>query len=98
MFILHMSNKKVQARLCTEPKETVWALEFAIAFEEGIKKQKVYGVQVSAEPAKTSVKSETVLAVEKANPRECFRCWAGNFTMEHVNSAWLPFTAVNLVN
>ena len=35
MFIIHMSNKKVQEKLCTEPKEPDLALEFAIAFEEG---------------------------------------------------------------
>ena len=85
MFMLHMSNKKGQEKLCTETKEPNQALEFAIAFEEGIKRQKAYGVQVSAEPAKASVKSEPVFAVEKTNPRECFRCGDGNFTMEHVN-------------
>ena len=35
MFILHMTNKKVQEKICTEPKEPEQALEFAIAFEEG---------------------------------------------------------------
>ena len=39
MFILHM-NKKVQEKLCTEAKEPGQALEFAIAFEEGVKRQK----------------------------------------------------------
>ena len=70
MFIIHMCNKKVQEKLCTEPKEPDQALEFAIAFEEGIKTQRVYGVQVSAETAKSSVKSEPVFALEKTNPRE----------------------------
>ena len=46
MFILHMTNKKVQEKLCTEPKEPEQALEFAIAFEEGIKRQKSYGTQL----------------------------------------------------
>ena len=41
MFILHMNNKKVQEKLCTEPKEPEQALEFAIAFEEGVKRQKL---------------------------------------------------------
>ena len=77
-------NKKVQ-KLCTEPKEPDQALEFAIAFEEGIRRQKASGVQVSADRAKVSVKRETVFAVEKSNSRECFRCGEGNFTMEHVN-------------
>ena len=34
MFILHMGNKKVQEKLCTEPKEPDQALDFAIAYEE----------------------------------------------------------------
>ena len=84
MFILHMNNKKVQEKLCTEPKEPEQALEFAIAFEEGVKRQKAYGTQ-AADSAKTTVKSEPVYAVEKTNPRECYRCGAANFTMEHVN-------------
>ena len=42
MFILHMSNKKVHEKLCTEPKETDRALDFAIAYEEGVKMQKPY--------------------------------------------------------
>ena len=85
LFILHVKNKKVQEKLCTEPKEHNQTLDFSIAFEEGIRRQKAYGVQVSAEPAKASVKTEPVFAVEKTNPRECFRCGEGNFTMEHVN-------------
>ena len=42
MFVLKMSSKKkVQERLCTEPKEDpLAALQFAIAFEEGIRRQK----------------------------------------------------------
>ena len=84
MFILHMNNKKVQEKLCTEPKEPDQALEFAIAYEECVKRQKAYGAQASETP-KQSKKSEPVFAVEKANPRECFRCGAANFTMEHVD-------------
>ena len=85
MFILHMNNKKVQQKHCTEPKELNQAFEFAIAFEEGIKRQKADGVQVSADSAKVSVKSEPVFAVGKLNFRKCFRCGEGNFTLEHVN-------------
>ena len=84
MFILHMNNRKVQEKLCTEPKEPDQALEFAIAFEEGVKRQKAYGTQ-APEPTKSVVKSEPVYAVDKTNPRECYRCGAANFTMEHVN-------------
>ena len=78
-----MNNKKVQEKLCTEPKEPEKALEFAIAFEEGVKRQKAYESH-SSETPKTSIKSEPVFAVEKSNPRECFRCGEPNFTMEHV--------------
>ena len=84
MFILHMSNKKVQEKLCTESKESDQALDFAIACEEGVKRQKTYGMQAPETP-KTSVKSEPIYAVEKSKPRECFRCGDQNFTMEHVN-------------
>ena len=45
MFILHMNNKQVQEKLCTEPKEPNQALEFAGSFEEGVKRQKAYGAQ-----------------------------------------------------
>ena len=84
MFLLHMSNKKVQEKLCTETKEPDQALDFAIAYEEGVKRQKSYGMQ-APETSKTSVKSEPIHAVEKSKPQECFRCGGQNFTMEHVN-------------
>ena len=83
-FILHMSNKKVQKKLCAEPKEQDQALEFAIAFEEGVKRQKAHGSHAS-ENAKPLVKNEPVYAIEKINPRECYRCGEANFTMEHVS-------------
>ena len=83
MFILHMNNKKVQEKLCTDHKEPEQGLEFAIAFEEGVKRQKAYESH-SSETPKTSIKSEPVFAVEKSNSRECFRCGEPNFTMEHV--------------
>ena len=81
MFIIHMSNEKVQEKLCTEPKEHDQALDFAIAFKEGVKRQKAYGTQL-AEPPKTTIKSEPVNAVEKSNPRECYRCGEVIFTMK----------------
>ena len=85
MFILHMNNKEVQEKLCTEPKDPDQELEFVIAFEEGVKRQKAYGAQ-APDSVKTVVKSEPVYAVEKTNhPRECYRCGVANFTMEHVN-------------
>ena len=84
MFILHMSNKKVEEKLCTEPKEPDQALEFAIAFDEGVKRQNAYETQLT-EPPKTTIKSEPVYAVEKSDPRKCYRCGEANFTMDHVN-------------
>ena len=45
MFILHIDNKEVKEKLCTEPKEQDQALEFAIAFEEVVKRQQAYGTQ-----------------------------------------------------
>ena len=84
IFYLHMSNKKVREKLCTEPKEPDQALEFAIAFEDGVKRQKAYRSH-APENAKPLVKREPVCAIEKTNPRECYRCGEANFTMEHVN-------------
>ena len=69
MFILHMRNKKVQAKLCTESKDLEQALEFAIAFEEGVKRQKSYETQqATTSSPKTAEKSEPVFAIEKTNP------------------------------
>ena len=86
MFILHMNNKKVQEKLCIEPREPYQALEFAIAFEEGVKRQKSYGLQTIENP-KIAVKTEPVYAIEKSfNPRECVRCGESNFTPEHIKN------------
>ena len=84
MFIFHMNKKKVQEKLCTEPKEPDQALEVAIAFEEGVKRQKAYGAE-APDSVKTVVKGEPVHAVERTNTREQYRCGVANFTMEHVN-------------
>ena len=85
MLVLHMNNKKVQDKLCTEHKETVQTLEIAIVFNEGVKRQRAYGKQ-NADVPKTSLKSEHVIAVEKTNPRESFRCGELNVTLEHVRN------------
>ena len=79
VFILNMNNTTVQERLCTEPKEhPEEALRFAVAFEEGVKRQKSYG-KPSAEVA---VKTEPVYNVDQAKGT-CFRCgW--EFTPEHL--------------
>ena len=78
-----MNNKKVQEKFCTEPKEPEQALEFAIAFVEGVKRQNAYESH-SGETPKSNIKREPVFAVEKSNPRECFRYGDPNITMEHV--------------
>ena len=57
IFILLMNKKQVQEKLCTEPKETpAEALQFAIAFEDGLKRQSSYG-HINQEPR---VKDEPV--------------------------------------
>ena len=79
-------EQKVQEKICTEPKEPEQALEFAIAFEEGIKRQTSYRTQIT-DSSKTSVKSEPVFAVARTNQRErecVFQM--RNFTMEHIEN------------
>ena len=84
VFILNMNNKKVQEKLYAEPYDNPQnALQYAIFYEEGIKRQKSMSVGV-AESSKVAVKSEPVYAMDRANKRECFRCGAGNFTIEHI--------------
>ena len=70
MFILHMSNKKVREKFCTEHKDPEQALEFAVV--EGVKRQKVYRTQ-ACESTINAVKSEPGFAVERTNPRGCNR-------------------------
>ena len=69
-----MTIKQVQEKLCTEPKETP-ALQFAIAFEDGLKRQKLYGY-INQEP---KVKEEPICAFSSNNTRECWRCGALNY-------------------
>ena len=83
IFVLNVSNKLFQEKLCTEPKDTpAEALQFAIAFEDGLKRPKTYGY-IGQEP---KIKNGPVCAVSGSsfNTRECWRCGAGNFTMEHL--------------
>ena len=48
VFILNMNNKKVQEKHCVEPYENPQdALQYAISYEEGIKRQKSMGVGVA---------------------------------------------------
>ena len=77
-------DKYPTTALCTKPNKPDQALEFAIAFEEVVKRQKAYGTQVP-ETAKAVVESEPIYAIDKINPRECYRCGEANFTMEHLN-------------
>ena len=79
-----MANKQVQEKLCTEQKDTpADALQFANAFEDGLKRQRTYE-QFNQEP---KIKEEKVSSVcgSKQKNRECWRCDAANFTLDHLN-------------
>ena len=82
IFILNMNNKQEREKLCTEPKETpAEALQFAIAFEDGLKRQRSYGY-INQEPR---VKDDPVCAISSSNnSKECWRCGAVNFTLDHM--------------
>ena len=44
IFVLNMANKQIREKLCTEPKDNPnEALQFAIAFEDELRRQKTYG-------------------------------------------------------
>ena len=74
----------MQEKLCTEPCEPDQALELAIAFEEGVKRQKFYGLQTTENP-RIAVQTEPEYAIEKSsNLKECFRCGDSNFTPDHI--------------
>ena len=84
VFILNMNNKKVQEKLCVEPfNDPQDALQYAISYEEGVKRQRTMGLGV-AESSKVAIKTEPVCGVESVNKRECFRCGVGNFTTDHI--------------
>ena len=77
IFILNMKNLAVQEKLCTEPKTNPKdALDFAIFYEEGTLRQKLYG------ESKITMKSEPVCAVAKK--KDCLRFGAETFSMEHL--------------
>ena len=67
------------------------ALQFAIAFEDGLKRQKSHGY-INQEPR---VKDEPVCAVSTSNSRECWRCGAGNFTLDHLKRCKAPEAMCN---
>ena len=54
----------------------------AISYEERMNWQKSMGIGV-AECSKQTIENEPVFAVGKASKRECFRCGARNFHIEH---------------
>ena len=94
IFVSNMANKQVQAKLCTEPKDKpAEALQFAIAFEDGLKRQRTYG-NVNQEQ---KIKEEPVCSVIGINPnnRECWRCEAANFTLDHLNRCKAPNSMSN---
>ena len=84
VFILNMNKKKVQERLCVEPfANPADALQYAISYEEGLRRQKSIGTSVTEQPK--AIKSEPVFAIERnKNKRECYRCGPNNFTMDHL--------------
>ena len=87
-----MANKQVQEKLCTELKGTpAEALQFAIAFEDGLKRQNIYGY-INQEP---KVKEEPICAVSSSNSRECWRCGVGNFTPDHLKRCKAPEAMCN---
>ena len=92
IFVLNMNNKQVQEKLCTEPKENpAEAVQFAIAFEDGLKRQNSYGY-ISQEP---KIKEEPICAVSTSQQRECWRCGAGNFTLDHLSKCKAPNAMCN---
>ena len=48
MFILKMNNNKVHEKLCVEPFDDPQdALQYAISYEEGVKRRKTMGIGVA---------------------------------------------------
>ena len=83
ILVLNMSNEQVMEKLCTEPKETpAEALQFTIASEDRLKRQKTNGY-IGQE---SDIKEEAICAVSGSsqNARECWRRGAGNFTIEYL--------------
>ena len=68
IFLVNMSNKQVQKRLCTEPKDPAAELHFAIVFEEVLRRQKSIGQPSTS----TKTKGEPVFVVSsQGDKREC---------------------------
>ena len=84
-----MPNKQVQEKLCTDHEDDpIDALQFAIAFEVGLKLERTYGyicqeMRVLKEPVCT-------VSGSRQNLRECWICSAGYFTLDHLKSCKGP--------
>ena len=89
IFMLKMSKKQVQEKLCTEQEDNPSdALQFAIAFEDSLKHERTYRyirreMRVMKEPVCTVSGSRQKL-------RECWRCGAGYFSLDHLKSCKGP--------
>ena len=88
IFVMNMNNMQVQEKICTEPKV---ALQFAIAFEDGLKRQKSDGY-INQEP---KVKEQPICTVSSSNQRESWRCGAGNFALNHLSKCKAPNAMCN---
>ena len=58
------------------------ALQYAIYYEEGVKRQKSKGIGV-AETSKVEI-TKLVCAIERVNKQERFCCGVGNVTTDHI--------------
>ena len=76
-FIQNTHNKTVQERLCTEPKDQPKeALNFAVAFEEGISQQKSFG-------GGSEIKKGPLYAIDNRGKLPCTRCGL-EFSQNHL--------------
>ena len=72
-------------------KNSAEALQFATAFEDGLKRQKFYGY-IRQEP---KVREEPICAVSTSQQRECWRCGAGKLTLDHLSKCKAPNAMCN---
>ena len=86
VFTLNMNKKKVQEKFCVGPfNDPQEALQYAISYDEGVKRQKTTeGIGVAESSKVPTIKSEPVCATERVNKRECFHCGVGNFTTDQI--------------
>ena len=79
IFILNMNNRTVQEKHCTQPKEyPEEGLQFVVAFEKGVQRQKLYGME-----NEVKARTKPVCVVEQSSRKNCFRC-GFVFSQEHV--------------